>query len=163
MKEKLLAKYLGLPLAVWIALAGIPAMALATLYVSGTVHGAVEQAIWVDSCNVDVGTCTVTGNGKSFTWNMNGDGGEVYQGSTYTANITLKNLGNRDIVVVPKVNDTTATGGNNQFEGTVTISPETLTVPAEGTAKFMVTVNVHPAEEPGEHYTIDIDVVPSTG
>jgi len=132
------------------------AFALVTSYVTGTISGKVWQAIILDSCEADKGTCEIAGDKLSFTWSMDG----VYQGSTYHANVTLKNLGNGDIEVDPEVVNITATGGNEEFEGSVTIEPDTLTVPAEGTAKFTITVTIHDAEEPGEEYQIDVDVKP---
>ena len=94
-------------------------------------------------------------------------GDEVYQGSTYTATVTLKNLGNGDITVKPQIVSVTASGGNDEFEGSVSVSPDTVTVPAAtnegpGKANFTVTVSIHPAEEPGEQYTININVVPAS-
>ena len=157
MKEKLFSKYLGIPLAVWIALAGIPALALITSYVSGTASGTVEQAIKLYACNADVGTCSIADDKLSFSWDMDG----VYQGSEYNATVTLKNEGNKNITVKPQVETITASGGNDVFEGTVTVAPESLTVPAGSMADFTITVNIHPAEEPGEQYTININVVPA--
>ena len=135
-------------------LVGAPAMALITYYVKGTVTGTVEQAITIQACNVDIGTCTI--EDTSFTWNM----GSVYQGSSYLATITLYNSGNGDITVVPQVGEIRATGGNEVFEGSVIIEPETVTVPAGETASFTVNVTIHPAEEPEENYSIPIFVVP---
>ncbi len=157
MKGKLFSKYLGIPLAVWIALAGVPALALITSYVTGTASGTVHQAIILDACNVDVGTCNIADDKLSFSWDMDG----VYQGSEYTATITLKNLGNQDIQVKVEKGEVTATGGNNQFEGSVEVPEEPITVPAGDTADFTVTVKIHPAEEPDEQFTININVVPA--
>ena len=140
-----------------LAVMSVVAMALTTQYVTGTVTGTVQQAILIDSCDTDTGSCTAAEDGKSFEWAM----GDVYQGSTYTATVTLKNLGNGDITVKPQISGITATGGNEEFEGSVSVSPETITVEGGSTADFTVTVNIHPAEEPGEQYTINIGVVPA--
>ena len=140
-----------------LAVMSVVAMALVTEYVTGTATGTVQQAIILNACNADVGTCNIADDKLSFTWDMDG----VYQGSTYTATVTLKNLGNGDITVKPQISGITATGGNEEFEGSVSVSPETITVEGGSTADFTVTVNIHPAEEPGEQYTINIGVVPA--
>ena len=162
-KISLFGRELGAKAIAALAVISVVAMALATQYVEGTATGTVKQAILINGCDSGgVGTCTVADDEKSFSWSM---GNEVYQGSTYTATVTLKNLGNNEITVKPQVVNVTATGGNNNFEGSVSVSPDTVTVPAAtnegpGTANFTVTVNIHPAEEPGEQYTINITVVP---
>lgn len=156
MKNPFKIKYLGVPLAVWVLIAGVPALALITQYVTGSATGTVKQAILLQACNVDTGTCSIADDKLSFTWDM----GEVYQGSTYTATVTLVNNGNQDITVSPQLGEITATGGNEKFEGIVEVSPENLIVPAGDTADFTVTVNINPAEEPGEQYTINIAVLP---
>jgi len=132
---------------------------LVTKYAEGTITGTVKQAIYIKSCTVPEGqTCSVEDGSLSFTWNM----GEVYQGSVYKATVTLENKGNQDIKVRVFVSNINAEGGNGQFEGTVVVDPEKITVPAEGTADISITVKIHPAEEPGEQYTIKVDIVPAT-
>jgi len=162
-KISLFGRELGAKAIVALAVTSLMAMALTSQYVAGTVTGKVKQAILIDSCTPDIGNCDWTAtNGLAFLWNM---GDEVYQGSTYTATVTLKNLGNNEITVKPQVVSITASGGNEEFEGSVEVPEEAITVPAAtderpGTADFTVTVNIHPAEEPDEEYSIYIAVVP---
>ena len=141
-----------------LAVVGVSIGLVAKYVEGGTITGTVKQAILVTDCKVDVGECTVSQDGLSFTWNM----GEVYQGSKYTANVTLENRGNQDINVGVVVSNINAEGGNGQFEGTVVVDPEKITVPAGGTEEISITVKIHPAEEPGEQYTIKVDIVPAT-
>jgi len=157
-KISLFGRELGAKAIVALAVMSVAAMALVTEYVTGTATGTVQQAIILDACNVDVGTCSIADDKLSFSWDMDG----VYQGSQYTATITLKNLGNQDINVEVQKGDITATGGNNQFEGSVEVPEGVITVPAGSTANFDVTVNIHPAEEVDEQYTINIEVVPAS-
>jgi len=133
--------------------------ALITQYIQGEATGTVKQAIGIKACNVDVGTCSLNDNdgdglNEAFAWDM----GEVYQGSEYTATLTLENKANQDITVAFDY-EVEATGGNNEFEGTVEV-PNEITIPAGGTAEATITVNIHPAEEPGEQYTITVNVIP---
>ena len=147
-------KLLGYTLVAAALVGGV--LGLAPYYVTGTITGAVQQAIKVSACNVPVGTCDIAEDQLSFEWAM----GNVYQGDSYTATVTLSNAANQDIKVKVLVADISATGGNDQFEGTVEVPEEPITVPAGGTADIPVTVKIHPAEEPGEQYTIKIQVVP---
>ncbi|RLC34127.1 hypothetical protein DRH14_03665 [Candidatus Shapirobacteria bacterium] len=135
-----------------LAVVGV-SIGLVTKYAEGTITGTVKQAILVTGCAVDVGECTVSQDGLSFTWNM---GEEVYQGSVYTATVTLENKGNQDINVGVVVSP------SEQFEGEVEVPKEPITVPAGGTKEIPITVIIHPAEEPGEQYTIKVDIVPAT-
>ncbi len=134
------------------------AFAVVSVYITGTITGTVAQAITVEGCTVDVGACTISDDHLSFTWDM----GTVYQGDKHTATITIANSANQDIQVKLEVSEVSATGGNNQFEGSIEVPTEPITVPAGGTADATITVNINPAEEPEEQFTATIQVVPVT-
>jgi hypothetical protein len=138
------------------------AYGLVSLYVSGTTKSddTVVQAIYVDSCSSAQGYCYVAPFDKlSWTWNM----GDIYQGSVYTAVITLRNDGNQDITVDMLTTGITSEGGDGIFDGSVSYSPNTgIVVPAGGTVDITETVSIHPAEEPGTTFEITTEVVPSS-
>jgi len=157
-KISLFGRGLGAKAIVALAVMSVAAMALVTEYVTGTATGTVQQAIIIEDCDTETGTCSVADNKLSFSWDM----GEVYQGSEYVATITLKNLGNKDIDVKPELGEISVTGGNEVFESEVCVSPGVVTVPAGDTEEFDVIVKIHPAEEPDEQYTININVAPVT-
>jgi len=141
-----------------LALSGA-ALGLVSLYVTGLTKSpdSVVQAIYVDGCTSAQGICYPSLDGLSWTWNM----GDIYQGSVYTATITLRNDGNQDITVDVLTADITSEGGDGIFDGSVSYSPnEGIVVPAGGTVDITETVTIHPAEEPGTTFEISTEVVP---